>query len=171
MGWNMGPKLYLPGNRIIPIWRAGGYLLQICQLCLDVGHGGSPLFSFLAFFPEQRLAKSVAVRIEIDILWWGISQTESKERTPKFTDNNHHFPSFSSPHKRPQGRAILNQLQMYALSRNVPVDNWRLGCMVSRFNSLALNFWMFTCLEPIFGAQEKVETIRPTSSAWSAFIW
>ena len=20
MGWNMGPKLYLPGNRIIPIW-------------------------------------------------------------------------------------------------------------------------------------------------------
>jgi hypothetical protein len=49
-------------------WRAGGYLLQICQLCLDVGHGGSPLFSFLAFFPEQRLAKSVAVRIEIDIL-------------------------------------------------------------------------------------------------------
>ena len=108
-------------------WRAGGYLLQICQLCLDVGHGGSPLFSFLAFFPEQRLAKSVAVRIEIDILWWGISQTESKERTPKFTDNNHHFPSFSSPHQRPQGRAILNQLQMYALSRNVPVDNWRLG--------------------------------------------
>lgn len=68
MGWNMGPKLYLPGNRIIPIWRAGGYLLQIRQLCLDVGHGGSPLFSFLAFFPEQRLAKSVAVRIEIDIL-------------------------------------------------------------------------------------------------------
>ena len=60
------------------------------------------------------------------------------------------FPSFSSPHQRPQGRAILNQLQMYALSRNVPVDNWRLGCMVSRFNSLALNFWMFTCLEPIF---------------------